>query len=96
MSNDKTAKVNKRWDFFFDHDNFFGANNAMMIIVVTMKLKLDKLILESWDSYRFSSRFERGGTIRYSLYKETTESMNEKEDMKKIVKVTLTRLYVCQ
>ena len=35
----------------------------------------------------FSSRFERGGTIRYSLYKETTESMNEKEDMKQIVKV---------
>ena len=35
------------------------------------------------------SRFERGGTIRYSLYKETSESLNEKEDMKKIVKVAM-------
>jgi len=35
---------------------------------------------------KVNKRFERGGTIRYSLYKETTESMNEKEDMKKIVK----------
>ena len=39
------------------------------------------------------SRFERGGTIRYSLYKETSESLNEKEDMKKIVKVAMKKLY---
>jgi len=42
--------------------------------------------LSNDKTQRINKRFERGGTIRYSLYKETSESLNEKEDMKKIVK----------
>ena len=33
------------------------------------------------------SRFERGATIRYSLYKQTQESLGEVADLKQVVKV---------
>jgi len=52
-----------------------------------MSSKVANLIGMSNDkTAKVNKRYERGGTIRYSLYKGTTESMNEKEDMKKIVK----------
>jgi len=52
-----------------------------------MSSKVANLIGMSNDkTAKVNKRFERGGTIRYSLYKETSESMNEKEDMKQIVK----------